>query len=303
MKSKITYLLSFLLIGFLFSCESMEPNLLNDELLTIAEDEIGSIKSGEITDEDAQASIFGCGREGFGQRMGEGGFNEDCVTITSSGDDYPKEIVIDYGEGCEGRKGQLRTGKIIITMSGDILVEGSVYEMRSEDLMIGDRQLEMSKRRENAGQNAEGNWIITSTEEKTMTYEDGTSSSRVSSYTNEWLSGFGTEDRDDDVLLRTGSGTVETSEGDQYSKEITTALLIDRSCDYIKSGVIEMNKAGSEVIIDFGDGECDQWATVTTDGVEEEIDLSEIGGKGKRGFRGKGIGHGKGKGHGKFGGK
>lgn len=305
MKSKITYLLSFLIIGFLFSCESMEPNLLNDELLTIADDEIVNLKSGEISDGDSQPLLFGGGREGFGQRMGNHGFDNDCVTVTSSGDDFPKEIVIEYSGDCEGRHGQTRSGKIIITMSDDILNKGAVYSIESEGLTMGDRQIEMSKTRTNTGLNEEGNWVIEYSEEKTITYEDGSSSTRVSTGSNEWLSGFGTEEKEDDILLKTGSGSIVTSEGEEYTREITTALLIDRSCDYIKSGVIEMNKAGSEVVLDFGDGECDQWATVTTDGVEKEIDLSERGGKGKRGFRGKGLGHGKGKGkgHGKFGGK
>lgn len=287
MKSKITILLSLFLLGFLFSCENLDQNAesANSDLVSIVDDEIVSLKSGEIGDEDLMPVTFGCNTSNFRFRMMNHRFDSDCLTITSSGEDYPKEIIIDYGEGCEGRHGLVRTGKIIITMSDAIVNEGAVHEVNYENVMIGDRQIELSKVKTNTGQNADGHWVIESAMEKTITYEDGSTSTRNSTSANEWLSGFGTEDREDDMFLRTGSGTVVTSEGAEYTRDITTALLFDRSCLYIKSGVIELNKDGSEVIIDFGDGECDQWATVTTDGVSEIIDLS-LRGRGMRGFRG-----------------
>ncbi len=298
MKSKITILLSLFIVGFMFSCETLDTNLSSDEVLTIADDEILSLKSGEIGDEDTQPSLFGCSTEDFGERMLNHKFDSECVTVTSSGDDFPKEIVIDYGEGCEGRHGEVRTGKIIMTMSDDIAIAGAIYTTTFENVTMGDRQVEMTKTRTNAGQNEAGNWVIESIMEQTMTHEDGSTSTRNLTGSTEWLTGFGTEEKEDDSMLKTGSGSVVTSEGAEYTREITSALLIDRSCLYIKSGVIEMNKEGSEVIIDFGEGECDEWATVTTDGVSELVDLSKKG-KGKKGFRGKGKGEGKGKGKGK----
>lgn len=287
MKSKITILLSLFLVGFLFSCENLERNVesTNYDLVSIVDDEIVSLKSGEIGDEDLMPVTFGCNTDNFRSRMMNHRFDSDCLTITSSGDDYPKEIIIDYGEGCEGRHGLVRTGKIIITMSDDILNKGAVHEITYENVTMGDRQIEMSKIKTNMGQSDDGNWVIETLMEQTITYEDGSTSTRNSTYANEWLSGFGTEDREDDMFMRTGSGTVVTSEGAEYTRDISTALLFDRSCLYVKSGVIELNKDGSEIIIDFGDGECDQWATVTTDGVSKVIDLS-LRGRGMRGFRG-----------------
>ena len=81
---------------------------------TIVDDEIVSLKSGEIGDEDLAPVTFSCNTDNFRFRMMNHRFDSDCITVTSSGDDYPKEIIIDYGEGCEGRHGLVRTGKIII---------------------------------------------------------------------------------------------------------------------------------------------------------------------------------------------
>jgi len=208
---------------------------------------------------------------------------------------FPKEIVIDFGDGCEGRHGETRTGKIIITISDTIINPGAVHEIRYEDVTIGGRAIEMTKTKTNKGLNENGNWVVASVMEQTITYDDGSYSTRNSMSSDEWLSGFGTEEKEDDVFLKTGSGSVVTSEGDEFTREITTPLLFDRSCLYIKSGVVELNKAGSEVIIDFGEGECDEWATVTKDGVSELVDLSERG-RGMTGFHGKGKGKDKGQG-------
>ncbi len=287
MKRKITIILSIALVGFFFSCENQSPDLLTNDLESISIDEINSLKYGEIGDEDSQEPICGSRFANFRQRIQDHRFNRDCITVTTSGEEFPKEIIIDYGEGCVGRHGELRTGKIIINISDNILNEGATYEMKFENVMIGERAVEMTKTKTNSGQNEEGNWLIESSVEQSITYEDGSSSSRSSTNVNEWLSGFGTEAKADDIFLRTGSGNVITSEGAEYSREITTALLFDRSCRYIKSGVLELNRDDKEVIIDFGDGECDLWATVTIDGESKLVDLSKRGKK-IQGFRGKG---------------
>ena len=51
----------------------------------------------------------------------------------------------------------------------------------------------------------------------------------------------------------------------EYEKVIVEPLVKIEGCDYIVSGIIEFYKDGAWVAtIDFGDGECDEWATKTT---------------------------------------
>ena len=297
MKSKITIILGMFLAIFLISCENQSSNLPDNTDEIIIEDEINSLKYGEIGDEDSQQPIFGSHHHNFWQRVRNHRFNRDCITVTTSGEGYPKEIVIDYGEGCEGRHGELKTGKIIITMSDDIFNAGAEHVIKFEDVMIGEKSVELTKTRTNTGQNEEENWVMESSMVQTITYEDGSSSIRNSNGKNEWLSGFGTEEKEDDILERSFSGTVLTSEGAEYSRQTTSPLLIDRSCLYIKSGVILLDRNGTEMMIDFGEGECDRWATVTKDGVSKLVDLSKRG-KNMTGFRNKGNGNGNGNGKG-----
>lgn len=285
MKSKLTVIVSALLTVFLLSCENLNVNQVSDDVITIADDEILSLKSGEMGEEDVDLCVFASREPGFGQGMMGQRMGTGCATVTSSGDEYPKEMVIDFGEGCMGRQGEIRTGKILISMSADILEEGAVYTIVYENVTMGGRLVELTKTRTNMGLNEAGNWVIAMSVDQKTTYDDGSFSTRKFTGATEWLSGFGTLEKEDDIFLRTGSGSVITSEGAEYTREIATPLLFDRSCLYIKSGVVELNKNGSEVVIDFGDGTCDQWATVTTDGVTKEVDLSLR--KGPKGLHGR----------------
>jgi len=289
----------------MFSCETMTPTVSYLDSESIVDDEILSLKSIETGEEDSQEAIFASGKANFGQRVRNRLLNRDCITVTTSGDEYPKEIVLDYGEGCMNKHGELKTGKVIITLSDMMMNEGAEHVITYENVMVGDKAVELTKTKKNVGQNTDGNWEIESTLLMVTTYEDESTSTRNISGKTEWLDGFGTESKLDDIFLRYGNGSVLTSEGAEYTRDITTPLLHDRSCLYIKSGVVELNKDGQEITIDFGEGECDRWATVTTDGESKEIDLSERKGK-MRGFRkgnGNGNENGGGNGNGNGGGK
>jgi len=78
MKSKLAFLVSLVLASFLFSCENMVQDITSSDLDAIAQDEIISLKSGEITDEDSQMPIFGSDKPDFRHRMMHGRFNSDC---------------------------------------------------------------------------------------------------------------------------------------------------------------------------------------------------------------------------------
>lgn len=59
----------------------------------------------------------------------------------------------------------------------------------------------------------------------------------------------------------------KTNGGDKYDKVIVEPLVKIEGCDFIVSGLIEFYKGDAWVAsIDFGDGECDEWATKTWDG-------------------------------------
>ena len=61
-----------------------------------------------------------------------------------------------------------------------------------------------------------------------------------------------------------------------YTKNILIPLERIDGCDYVVKGKIEYIKDGAVVAtVDFGDGECDNIATKTVDGVDKEIKLNK----------------------------
>ena len=76
----------------------------------------------------------------------------------------------------------------------------------------------------------------------------------------------------------------KTGSKNPYIKNILIPLERIDGCDYVVKGKIEYVKDGVVVAtVDFGDGECDDIATKTVDGVDKEIKLNKKGKKHKKG--------------------
>ena len=91
---------------------------------------------------------------------------------------------------------------------------------------------------------------------------------------------FSAEEGDYINIRSSNTGSKKT-----YTKNILIPLERIDGCDYVVKGKIEYVKDGAVVAtVDFGDGECDNIATKTVDGVDHEIKLNK---KGKRPKKGK----------------
>ena len=74
-----------------------------------------------------------------------------------------------------------------------------------------------------------------------------------------------------------------TDNTNTYTKNILIPLEKIDGCDYVVKGKIEYIKDGAVVAtVDFGDGECDNIATKTVDGLDHEIKLNKKGKKPKK---------------------
>jgi hypothetical protein len=78
----------------------------------------------------------------------------------------------------------------------------------------------------------------------------------------------------DDVYYKSGAGSLTINDSISFSRKITKPILYDRSCEYeLLSGTDELYRKGKTIIVDYGEGGCDSVATVTANGVTEEISL------------------------------
>jgi len=199
------------------------------------------------------------------------------VTITHPGDEiWPKTITIDYGEGCEGFFENTRSGKIIIVVTGRRLETGSKKTVTFDDYFFNGIKVEGTKECENLGYNNNQNleFSVKLMNGKLMLPDNGKVIERSFEHTKEWIVGQMTRNIWDDEFLITGTANGVNYNGISYTNTIMMALHWKRVCRFFVSGVVNIEREGKEPVeINYGDGECDAVATVTSGGESKEITL------------------------------
>jgi len=143
-----------------------------------------------------------------------------------------------------------------------------------KDFFVKGRKITGTKTMTTVSITAEGQPVFKVEANLEMLNKKGMAATRIMTGTKTWKSGFGDEDRFNDVFAVEGTATLQR-ENDLMTRTITSPLIVDRSCDFIKEGRIDLDKNGTISTIDFGDGTCDAIATVTKDSDTYEIDLEE----------------------------
>ena len=202
-----------------------------------------------------------------------------CLTVTihenETGEFWPRSWTLDYGdENCETFRGNLRRGKIHVTLSDWWRNEGSYREITFEDYYFNNNNLQGTKTILNKGENENGNLAFTKkvTDGK-LVYADGSEMSWECEKLSEMVEGKETLLFADDVWSVTGSGSGVNKDGLEFSFLISSPLVYKNGCFGPVSGVVEITTNGSLQVFDYGNGECDNEVTVTANGVSETIEL------------------------------
>lgn len=280
MKNHLLFLATIILSVLLSGCN--KDTAFNEGDLSIAEDEVLSLTMDEAVDQMISPASFGGHLAIAGTKDGSPGkfrffpFKNfpECAVITVPDKGFPKEIVMDFDGECDMWHGHVISGKIIITISDTITKEGSTLKVVYENLKIGARSIEGESISTNEGLNSNRNLVISFTSTMSVAYDNGHISKREFSGEKEWISGFFTPQTSDDQFYKSGSGSITVDNEVKFTRVITTPLFIDRACRFILSGVVEITRGEETMIIDYGDGICDNNATVTKDGITEEIELA-----------------------------
>lgn len=226
----------------------------------------------DLADEAYDLNTEGLKSTDGGERL----FLGDCATVTLDTTVFPRELTIDFGEeNCLCNDGRYRRGKIIITFTGRYRMPGTVITHGFEDFYVNDNKVEGTKVVTNMGKNDSGHTYFT-IEVVGVIYKanDGETISWNSSRAREWVEGEDTRFRRDDVYLITGTADGIRANGETWTKEIINALRVELDCRYIVSGTMEIQPENRLLrILDYGDGECDNIATVLINGVTYTIYL------------------------------
>lgn len=107
----------------------------------------------------------------------------------------------------------------------------------------------------------------------TVTFPNGNVYHRVGNRVRELIEGFGTPMIwADNVFSISGSWTTTFPAGTQTST-ITTPLRVRANCPNIVRGVVEIVRNDNTAVLDYGNGECDNQATLTVNGTTTTITL------------------------------
>jgi hypothetical protein len=217
----------------------------------ILEDQMGLLKSATINESNAE---------------------ESCPVITWYRNAEPRKMIIDFGAGCEGRDGKVRSGKIIITSAS--------FENRMasriktfENFSVNGWSIEgiisktLTFNREDKIRISEVNEDLTITSEENSATRQGT---MFRSYEPGEIS-----DWSDDITKSWGEVVTEWQDGKTVTKTISeeNPLVFSHGCRQIVSGITSVSAGDKTWSINYGEGDCDNQAVLTRNGIEKIIHI------------------------------
>lgn len=271
MKAKSLILVMILAALALTSCQKSEP--LETASLEAADD---AALSEALFDDVFTSLEIASGLAEAGLKSASVADTCPLITITSAGQDFwPRNIVIDYGTGCEGLYDVVRSGKIIITLSGPRRDVGSVRTLTFQDYYVNGAKIEGTKSVTNMGPNNNQNVVfaveltggkIIFPDEKSITHEFVRE--------REYTEGYATWNPWDDKCRISGVATGINLNGLSYTHTIVNSLEWHAACRFMVRGTIGFEIEGIEPFeLDYGDGECDAEATLSRGDETKQITL------------------------------
>jgi len=199
---------------------------------------------------------------------GEHTTNLGCAIYTISDSvpgEYPKTLTLDFGTGCTSADGILRKGKLIYVFTAPIVVPGATASVTFNQYVVNGFGLQGAYSITNNSSDQNGISFTTQVTNGIITYPNATNYHYSHNKTYVMTAGSGTPyDITDDVYSITGNSSFSTAGGASLVFTSKTPLVKAVSCHNVSSGVVDFvynnSVSGS---IDFGNGDCDNLATVT----------------------------------------
>jgi hypothetical protein len=202
-------------------------------------------------------------------------FLSDCPVITIDTLANPHVMTIDFGTSCTGKDGRVRSGKIIVKATS-FKVFPSVRQKTFDNFVVDGRKIEgtvtksVKKELTNISRTANIKENI-----QVINLEKGDTLIRITDMTRQYNKNV-LADKTDDQTLTWGSSIVTRSNGVIMTKTIaeTTPLVFQVSCRHTVSGIASFeNSKGRTWSINYGDGSCDNKATLTVNGKSKQITI------------------------------
>ncbi len=181
--------------------------------------------------------------------------NITVVKDKSSQTGYPKTVTIDFGtDGYVGKRGNVFKGKVIVTVSGIMLIPGSVRTIKYQNFSINDNAVTGTK---TVTCKTPLSWGVVAKDTITRA-SDGAKITYNVDQTRTYVPAG-----DDSYFFIQGTASGVNAKGKSYTAEITTALKIFVNYKHIVSGLLTVKSGAKTAIIDYGNGTRDDQAKVT----------------------------------------
>ena len=275
---KVAFGLGVTALIFSVSCTSnIEPTAGIDDV-SVEADLLADADYEEI--DDITLGMMVIAESGMGGRIASVD-DERCHCAVVTHDHENQIITIDFGDGCTGPNGVVRSGKIIIKYNGHRFVPGSYWVVTFEEFYINRRHIEGVRTVTNISESlaADPKFHVV-LEGGMVTWPDGTFATREVDRVRVWMRAANPLLDEYHILAEsTADGT--TRKEINYSCVVLEDLVYKRACRGPKrgripvSGVKEIIFGDRKFTVDFGNGECDTIVTITTNGETKTIDLSD----------------------------
>jgi len=240
--------------------DNMLAQSINDEVTTVAVQSEDNLVIGNLGD-----SVYGF-------------LLSPCAAISINTVSSPHQLIIDFGNtSCKCLDGKYRRGKILVSYTGLYKDSGSSHAISFDNYYVNNYKLEGTQIVVNNGHNKDGNITFSVDVNSTITDTSDNKLIYTSTRTREWIAGAGTSGLSgwlDDVYSITGTASGTSFNGTSYTAKITSPLIVALNCKWTESGKIDFKPTGSLTrTIDFGNGGCDNKATVSIGGLSFDIFL------------------------------
>ena len=197
----------------------------------------------------------------------------DCVTITISMENGVKFVTLDFGLGCELRNGAIVSGIVNLTYVPSQAATLTIT-FAFDNFVYNDKAVAGGGSIFRERNNANGNPQSTVDKDIVITYPSGTTADVTGTRVAEWIEGVGSGTWVDNAFLVTGNRDIDVSTGFTHSAIVTEALRREATCPFFVSGVIDITRNNGEGSLDYGEGVCDNLATLIVNGEEYTIILN-----------------------------
>lgn len=223
----------------------------------------------EITDGSTERRIFSNPTHAI--------LSASCAVVTH--DSIAKTITIDFGMGCTGADGKVRAGIVLITYTQRLWIPGASVSVALTNYSVNGKAIEGTKTLTNVS----ANFLAPISMNTTLvggkvTWPDGTFATRDYSRTRTWVRAINPIN---DEFQVSGQVTGMTRSGENYSMNIISTVIYKRKCRLQGIGIAVQGLKSLQrdnkpnLLIDYGDGQCDSFITLTRNGNSLVVDVSQ----------------------------